>query len=698
MNRTKAFPAQQAFLLSFALLVTVVVLFWLPTCSGFADSAAQEPPAYAGEFASSASEDGGTTDGDSVAWLNDHGATEPCLTIAILVYPLEPVPATWDIHYSLVVRNGCSLDCTSVVVTDTKDSRTYYRDSAPLYDDRTGEDTFIWHLGDLAAGQQQTVLLEVVTGPSLANQTVRNEATVDSDQTQPLTVVRETQMGPMPPAATPTLSPTPTHTATPTPSPTATPTATPEVVPVVELRLDPPSSTVTEGELFDLAIRVDAGSQPVDGAEVHLDFDPVYLQVVDANGDPASDIENSGVLSTLILNQASNTTGQIDFATGILQGELPSGTFLLATLHLRALNDTGSDTTSLTFVTQAPRQTNVTHGGNSVLAQVHNAAVRISAVTQPCLTIAKLAFPVEPVPATWDIHYSLLVRNGCSFECTNVVVSDTKDSRTYYRDSAPLYDDRTGEDTFIWHLGDLAPGQQQTVLLEVVTGPSLANQTVRNEATVDSDQTAPLTVVRETQMGPVLPTATPIPTSTPTPSPTPTPTATPEVVPVVELRLDPPSPAVTEGELFDLAIRVDAASQLVDGAEVHLDFDPVYLQVVDANGDPASEIEDGGVLNTVILNQASNMMGRIDFAAGILQGELPSGTFLLATLHLRALNNTGAGATSMTFVTELPRQTNVTHRGGSVLAQVHNAAVRVSAITPTPTVPVFHLFLPIIMR
>jgi hypothetical protein len=319
----------------------------------------------------------------------------------------------------------------------------------------------------------------------------------------------------------------------------------------------------------------------------------------------------------------------------------------------------------------------------------------VGSAAEPCLTIEKVVFPVEPVPATWDIHYALVVRNGCSFDCTNIVVTDTKDPRTYFRESDPPYDDLIGQHTFVWYFGDLEPGRQRTALLRVVTGPSLANQTVRNQATVDSDQTAPMTVVRETRMGPMPPTATPVSTPTSTPTPTPTATLTPQFVPDVELHLDPASSAVTEGDLFDLAIRVDAGSQLVDGAQVHLDFDQAHLQVVDAAGNPAMAIEDSGVLNTVLLNQASNAMGQIDFAAGILEGTLPSGTFLLATVHVKALNETGTDGTLLTFALDLPRKTNVTYMGASVLGEVHNAIVHVAEATPPPA---WRLFLPIIIR
>jgi hypothetical protein len=144
---------------------------------------------------------------------------------------LEPVPATWDIHYSLIVRNGCDFDCTNIEVTDTKDPRTYYRESQPPYDNLIGQHTFVWNFGTLEPGQQRTALLRVATGPSLANQTVHNEATVDSDQTEAMTVVRDTRMGHVPQTRTPWASPTPTSTATPTPTPTPTNTSTPTPAP-----------------------------------------------------------------------------------------------------------------------------------------------------------------------------------------------------------------------------------------------------------------------------------------------------------------------------------------------------------------------------------------------------------------------------------------------------------------------------------
>jgi hypothetical protein len=167
----------------------------------------------------------------------------------------------------------------------------------------------------------------------------------------------------------------------------------------------------------------------------------------------------------------------------------------------------------------------------------------------------------------------------------------------------------------------------------------------------------------------------------------------------VDLYLDPASPAVVEGEAFVLTIRIAAGSQPIDGAEVHLDFHPAYLRVVDASGDPASSIENSGILDLVIHNVADNTAGHIDFAAGTF-GVAPSGDLPLATVRFQALANTGVEGTALTFGQQLPRRSEVTYAGYSVLGQVYDGLVHIAAPTATPTAtPVIHrLYLPIVLR
>ena len=59
----------------------------------------------------------------------------------------------------------------------------------------------------------------------------------------------------------------------------------------VTLRFNPALASVAINDVFVVNVEVIAGSQPVDGAEIHVDFNPTYLQVVDAGGNPAAQIE-----------------------------------------------------------------------------------------------------------------------------------------------------------------------------------------------------------------------------------------------------------------------------------------------------------------------------------------------------------------------------------------------------------------------
>jgi len=124
----------------------------------------------------------------------------------------------------------------------------------------------------------------------------------------------------------------------------------------VYIQFDPSAPTVAKDSIFTINIQIAAGAQEVDTAEVHIDFDPLYLQVVDAGGSPASTIEGSGVFPVELRNSADNVTGEIDYAAGTF-GALPSGTFDLATIRFKALWGTGGGSTPLTYVHQLPRKT-----------------------------------------------------------------------------------------------------------------------------------------------------------------------------------------------------------------------------------------------------------------------------------------------------------------------------------------------------
>jgi hypothetical protein len=331
----------------------------------------------------------------------------------------------------------------------------------------------------------------------------------------------------------------------------------------VFIRFNPTNPSVMPGDVFAVEIQIAAGSQPLDGAEVHIDYDPLHLQVVDAAGNPASTIVGGSALDVPIQNWANNALGQIDYAAGTF-GAPPSGTFVLATIRFRALTGTGAGSTPLTFVSRGGSPTSATYAGESVLTGVQNGSVTIAGDT-----------------------------------------------------------------------------------------------------------------------GTVTPTAT---TGVATPTRTLTPSPTGGFPPIVFVDLDPLSRSVSMGAIFTMDIRVLAGSQPVDGVEVHLNFDPLYLQVVDGAGNPASEIEAGVGLDLSILNRVNNARGEIDFAAGTL-GTPPSGRFVVATVRFQALWGTGGASIPVTFVTRGGSPTDVTHGGESVLAAAIDGSVTITGQTPpaTPT-------------
>jgi len=155
----------------------------------------------------------------------------------------------------------------------------------------------------------------------------------------------------------------------------------------VIVNLNPATASVAKDAVFAMDVQLVAGSQLVDGAEVHLYFDKTYLQVVDAAGNPTGKVQSGGYLSQVLRNKVYTDTEQarIHFAAGIYDPEepRPSGTFPLATVYFKALWGTGGGTTALVFGGDLPYKTEVTYGGESVLGSVQNGSVTISGDPPP---------------------------------------------------------------------------------------------------------------------------------------------------------------------------------------------------------------------------------------------------------------------------------------------------------------------------
>jgi len=136
----------------------------------------------------------------------------------------------------------------------------------------------------------------------------------------------------------------------------------------VSISIVPSSTIVWPDDIVTVDIVVEAGDQPVDGVEAHIDFDPAYLTVVDADGNPTDSIISGTTLPIELQNSVNNSQGTIDYAAGILSGEPPTGAFTLATIRFKAMARTGN--TAVTFNLTPPRDTKITFGGDNLTFNV----------------------------------------------------------------------------------------------------------------------------------------------------------------------------------------------------------------------------------------------------------------------------------------------------------------------------------------
>jgi len=143
----------------------------------------------------------------------------------------------------------------------------------------------------------------------------------------------------------------------------------------VDIVAQPGNSTVTNGENFTVTLQVQAGTQPINGIEVHLDFDPAVLEVVSLNM-----VATAEFPSTLIVPAEDNGTGEIKAAHGVLgAANTATGTFDYLAIEFQAIGLSSSSQVS--FLDVFPfQQTQVTGpSGIQVLSNANPFFVTVNA-------------------------------------------------------------------------------------------------------------------------------------------------------------------------------------------------------------------------------------------------------------------------------------------------------------------------------
>ncbi len=131
----------------------------------------------------------------------------------------------------------------------------------------------------------------------------------------------------------------------------------------------------------------------------------------------------------------------------------------------------------------------------------------------------------------------------------------------------------------------------------------------------------------------------------------------------------PASVAAAVGGVFNVEVVVETAAE-VEGAQVVIAYDPVYLEVVSA--------QPTGLLTYHLSNALDAAAGRLLYAAGALGGRFPSGSFPLVRLTFR-LKAAPAGPLTVSIPRESRHRTIIAAAGTNAFHEARGLTVTVGA-------------------
>jgi hypothetical protein len=149
----------------------------------------------------------------------------------------------------------------------------------------------------------------------------------------------------------------------------------------------------------------------------------------------------------------------------------------------------------------------------------------------------------------------------------------------------------------------------------------------------------------------------------------------------VVFELTPPSADLVVGQPCGLELWLDSATRYVDELRIYLSFPPAAVQLVDAQGQPASTVNvtttEFGAVQT---NRVENAAGRAELAIGP-SAVGRSGRFLLARLSMQGKASTGGAYARVGFDQDAAagRLTEARHQGKAVVTAAQDGSYRVVA-------------------
>jgi dockerin type I repeat protein/cohesin domain-containing protein len=185
----------------------------------------------------------------------------------------------------------------------------------------------------------------------------------------------------------------------------------------VSFAIMPGAGSVDVGSSFTVTLQVQTHGQSIDGAEIHIDFDPALLEVI-------STVPGTMLPVQIVPPSFDNGSGRLDYAAGTFS-DFPNASFDLLTITFKA-KATGTSMLRLP-ASDIPRRSELTFAGISLINLT--APIELSNITinrPPAQVGPTLSIRTEPITAeiaqNINVHLELAqVRDLYGLDVTCVV-------------------------------------------------------------------------------------------------------------------------------------------------------------------------------------------------------------------------------------------------------------------------------------
>jgi murein DD-endopeptidase MepM/ murein hydrolase activator NlpD len=491
----------------------------------------------------------------------------------------------------------------------------------------------------------------------------------------------------------------------------------------VTLSLSPSTSSVRVGQIFTLDIRVDLGTATADTVDAYVDYDPAYLQVVDAAGNPVTSIElNTAVFNSSTTNSVNNTTGQINFSASKYDSPYLTGSFKAATIRFKAKAAVTS--TSVVFVRSETRWSDVLRAAGSLNPTLSGATVTItpSVTLNGRVALERRGAAGDPRWVTELHRVNAGVTTGGievyqagtssllgAFSATTDAIGGFSVALTGLGSGVYDIEVRGGDTLRNEKLGISLPGGEVnfgTLLVGDCNGNDAVNggdvsymipaftcceadacyrpyADVNKEGCVNGGDASAL-IPNFLKTGPMIVSAQAQADEGAGQGASP--------ISGASLVLTLTAQTVKVGDIFTVDVMADTGTDSADTVDVYIDFGPGFLEVVDTSGQPAAAIElNTAVFNSATYNAVDNPVGHIDLSASKYESPYLSGAFRVATIRFRA--KAAVASTDVRFVRSGARWSDLYQAGESLDPTLEQATVTITA-----TLLDRMAYLPIILR